>query len=239
MSSVSNIIADRMQVSRRQLDEIAHNLANSDTPGFKRMVSVANKRSAGEGGSQSAETEGGNGLMSSLDLSSGNLRHTDRPLDLAVEDAGGFFGVQTSDGLRFTAHGRFRLDGEGTLVDTHGHPVVGGGGEIRVPPDAESVVVRPSGEVLADGEGIGQIDVFRFEDPSELRPEGNNLLNTAGEEPDPDGSSSIVQGAVEESNVNPMRELVRMLSVSRSYEKGMQVTRNLGETKTKILDRLA
>ena len=243
MAVTAKTLAPRMGAARMSLNEIAQNLANVDTPGFKRYVSAFGTNS-GEAESP-ARIEPGRSAsqpavdrIRKMDLTPGELRHTGRRLDLAIEGATDFFGVRTPDGLRYTRHGRFRVNEEGLMVNPHGHALAADVGTLQLPPDTREVSIDASGNVTADGQRIGQITVYRFQNADAIRPVGQNLYLSGDPAPEPTRDATVLQGTLEESNVKAMHELVRLISASRSYENSSRMLRRLGSVKRQIVDKM-
>ncbi len=245
MATISQQLVRRMNSARTEMNDIAHNLSNADTPGFKRLMSTyqvqaESTESGGQGEANPKEVEYGLPRhIRRLDVQTGEMTHTGRQLDLALEEPNGFFAVRTPSGLRYTRHGRFRVNSDGTIVNPAGHPLASQQGEFRIPPDAQEVTVRSTGEILADGENIGNIPVYSFNDPGALEPDGGTLYAAGNREPEVTQSNSILQGMIEKSNVKPMNELVRLISTSRAYENSMRITKRLGDIKSSLIDRIA
>jgi flagellar basal-body rod protein FlgF len=200
------------------LDVAANNIANTSTAGYKAQrvtfgETLANTRSP------DAAFTGVTGMAS--DVSTGALRKSDNPLDLAVV-GDGYFAVNTPAGVRYTRAGDFRLDAEGRLVNGAGLIARGvGGSEIRVPPDATDVSVDREGQVMAAGESLGQLELVRFK-PEALVREGDNLYSAAGA-PAAGEPVEVASGALEGSNVNVVRGMVELVKVSRTYESLMRM----------------
>lgn len=242
MASVSQQLVRRMSSARTEMNDIAHNLSNANTPGFKRLMStyqVQTESGAGGGGPQKQVEYGRPLHIRRMDIQAGEMKHTGRQLDLAIEEPNGFFGVRTPGGLRYTRHGRFRVNSDGTIVNPAGHPLASQQGDIRVPPEAENITVRSTGEVLADGDRVGDIPIYSFADPGSLDLEGGTLYSSGGNEAEATQANSIMQGTIEKSNVKPMNELVRLMSTSRAYENSMRITKRLGDIKSSLINRIA
>lgn len=239
MAFTSAAMASRMSRARMNLQAVADNLANANTPGFKKTVSV---ESDGSGQGLSGSSDEGEALpqrLSQLDLSTGELRHTGRNLDLALKNSGEFFAVRTPDGLRYTRHGRFRVNSDGVIVNQQGHPLAAEGGDLRVPPGSHDVSVSSIGEVSAGGKQLGTIAVYETDSPGQLKREGQTLFRSEGGQLETSRDPSVRQGAVEEANVQPMRQLVKMMSASRSYENSTRILRRMGSLKRKMIDQMA
>lgn len=232
-------------VQERRLEMIANNLANLNTTGFKREIALFDAWVP----NGVAKTIGPQyGLLRGIatDFSSGPLRRTGAPLDIAIEGEG-FFVVQTPQGNRFTRDGHFTLDAEGRLVTQKGMPVLGTGGGITLP--AGSVSIDPEGRVSVRGTEVGAqpievdtLQVVRFEDPSRLRKVGDGLLSAGEIFPAGFPEARLLQGALEGSNVDPIQEMVSMIEVLRLYEaaqKAIQISDDLASKAANDLAKLA
>jgi flagellar basal body rod protein FlgG len=149
-----------------------------------------------------------------------------------------FFQVQREDGsFGYTRKGLFEMNGEGVLTDANGQPVLAaGGGEIVLPsPDIE---IAPDGNIWYQGEEIGQIAVFKFEDNSILqRDQGSMFVPENGIQPELHPTPQVSQGNLEGSNVNVMRSMAQMTSNLRTFEamqKALKIYSNMGSKASEI-----
>jgi flagellar basal-body rod protein FlgG len=230
-----------MIAQQRMIDVIANNLANVNTTGFKRSrtsfedvlyetlqgVRIVNYRASET--TNPIQVGKGVRLAAVLRLhSQGASETTQRPLDVAIE-GDGFFQVERPDGgIAYTRDGSFNLSDTGALVTNGGYLLEPG---IVVPLDATSVTISPSGTVSVMGEGstapmeIGRIELARFLNPTGLLSIGENqyLETAASGEPihgyaNEGGFGRLVQGALEASNVEIVREMTDMIAAQRAYE---------------------
>ncbi len=210
----------RVQWLRHEI--VANNLANVSTPGFKQddvdiVPTVAPL--PGFGGAMMlgpgpwADPQQ---IVPWTDFSQGRLRETGRSLDVALSGPG-FFEVETPRGVRYTRAGGFVLDAQGLLTTADGMPVLGQRGPIVLRSDR--VQISETGEVRADGQVVDSIRVVDFPLPTPLVKEGQGLFALTGDVSSqaPTGYR-IVQGALEESNVNAVGAMVRMIEILRTYE---------------------
>ena len=168
-----------------------------------------------------------------LNMKTGYFEETGGPLDVAISGEG-FFKVQTFDGIgngeAYTRAGNFIVDGDGNLVlGTFDGPIVDGGLSFPAGYDQRSLTIQGDGTitVIVDGEPqeVGQMELHRFVNPHGLRQEGGNLFTkteASGEPlsgmPGEAGYGTLVQGYLEASNVDPVRELVSMIRTQRNFE---------------------
>ncbi|WP_136683454.1 flagellar hook-basal body complex protein [Falsirhodobacter xinxiangensis] len=200
----------------KEMQVTAHNIANISTTGFRREGVIFAEHVK--------RTEGGESLSMAhasarhMDLSQAGITTTGAAFDFAIQGEG-FFAVQTPDGERLTRAGSFTPSDAGELVNADGHLLLDiGGAPIFVPPDAGQVAVAQDGTVSANGQPIGQIGLFQPVDPLDLRHQGGTLFATQATEPVE--GAVIFQGSLEESNVQPVAEIARMIEVQRAYELG-------------------
>lgn len=215
-------------------DAVANNLANVNTPGYKRDVavtaafpSVLLRRLAGPafggylGWGRGGPVLGRVGLGAAVAgtipvLEPGQMRATGVDTDLAIE-GDGWFRVETARGERYTRQGNLRRDAEGRLVTAAGDPILGEAGPITVGPG--TFEVDAGGGVWVDGEKVGRLSLVRL-DAAALEREGAGLYRLADGAPPPEPASgaTVRQGYLEGANVDLVGTMVEMLAVFRAYE---------------------
>ena len=212
MDAVLASVLGSMQVDMARMDRVAMNIANTQTPGYKRELVAAT--------SFSARVEAA-ALTVHTDPRPGTLKATGQPLDFALAGPG-WFEVATPQGSAYTRQGNFRLDASGRLVTQQGHPVMGVGGEIVLPSGTPSV--DANGRLFVSGErqeasAIGRFKVVQFPSGTAMQRLGGGLVAMQGAPaPVPEGSSLVQQGFLENSNVSHMHEMVTLLSTVRHLE---------------------
>lgn len=227
MDSPSYVALSRLTGLRRQMDVIANNMANVNTPGFQRenlifkefLKDTADPAAGGLG--QLSLTQD---FATVRDLSEGALVATENPLDLAIRGKG-YFVVATDDGERYTRRGTFSLDEQGRLVTRSGLPVIGENGDFIVfPPETSDIQINSDGTVtLRDAndplaeEVIGRIQVVEFEDEFALQREAYGLLSADEEAPMAAANTEVLQGVIEQSNVNGILEMTNMIQTLQNY----------------------
>jgi flagellar basal-body rod protein FlgG len=246
-----------MEAQQTQLDNIAHNLANVGTNGFKRGHVVfedliyQNLRQAGAASSD--QTQLPTGLQMGLGVrpvstsrifTQGNLQQTSNNLDLAIKGQG-FFQIQQPDGTTaYTRDGAFQVDANGQLVTNNGYLVQPG---ITIPANAQSVSIAPDGTVTvalpgqATPQQVGQITLASFVNPAGLESKGMNLYTETAASgapqagaPGANGLGLLQAGFVETSNVNVVEELIAMIQTQRAYELNSKAI----QTSDQMLQRL-
>ncbi|MBN2314592.1 MAG: flagellar hook basal-body protein [Sedimentisphaerales bacterium] len=233
MASVTEQISSSIDTLTRELDIIAHNLANASTVGYKRRCNAFSKTLEQQLGSSS----GNNDSDSSLDFSQGNTVETGRPLDLALY-GDGFFVLETPDGPLYTRNGVLHVNQNNQIVDSMGRIVAGQSGPIVIPNNVgtSQLSISSNGTISANGMDIGTLNLVTFEDESMLVPIGESCYRMSEEGTKPTTAENIVvkQGYQEASNVKIIDELVGMILVSRLYEANIKTISALKETSSSL-----
>jgi len=222
-------------VMEKRMEAISNNIANADTVGFKRDTPVFSakrpilSKAYSIGGAE--DPTGGKSLLPIpyfpvldevvTDFAQGIMKVTDNALDIGI-DGKGFFQVQTPSGVKYTRNGSFRLNNEGQVVTQSGYPVLGEGGVITLP--SGKITIDEEGRISVKGEGVGpfvQVDLLALvtvDDLSKMKKVGDNLFELVNGNATLAPEVRVRQGVLEGSNVNPMIEMVAMISAVRHYE---------------------
>jgi flagellar basal-body rod protein FlgG len=241
--------ASGMSAQQMNVDNIAHNLANANTSGFKmrrtQFQDLLYQNVVQPGASAGAQTVVPSGLQLGLGtrpvsneivLSQGNFQQTDNPFDLVIEGRG-FFQVRRPSGdLAYTRCGQFHLDRDGNIVTADGDPLEP---QITIPPDAQSVTIAADGTVsfMQPGQTAaqlgGQIQLANFTNPAGLNSIGRNLYTptdasgdaTVGNPGGQEGIGTLMQGYIEGSNVSVVEEFINLIVSQRAYEANSKVVK--------------
>lgn len=202
-------------VQMRRLEMVTQDLANLNTSGYKGQRLAFTEFLARA--SQSRERPGGMVAMGDqrIDFSQGELKQTGNPFDLAIEGEG-FFVIDTPQGVRYTRQGAFTLSSEGTVVTPLGEALLGEGGPIRVA--GNKIQVAADGTVVSEQGQVGRVQVVRFADPQRLVREGRSLFQGRDGEAQAASNFRVLQGNLEQSNVNPIEAMVALISTQRQFE---------------------
>ena len=207
-------LAAKMQA----LDLAANNLANISTTGFRgqnaTFQSVLAGARARASGTQPVNEFGMLGTPS-LNLAQGNLESTGNPLDVAIQGPG-FFAVQSSDGVRYTRNGSFRVSATGQLLSASGDPVLGEQGPLQL--ENGSVTISGDGTISINGALAGKLRVVEFPPATSITNAGGSYYSAPQAAAKPASESRIEQGKLESSNVNPVAEAVELISIQRNAE---------------------
>jgi flagellar basal-body rod protein FlgF len=240
MDNTTFVGLSRQMTLRRELDIVANNIANADTAGFKvesLMVQTEQRRPA-------KDAQAPHAVRFVLDHSvardfrQGEMRKTDNPLDVALNGEG-FLTVGSEAGERYTRDGRLSMDAAGRLVTRAGDPVLGeGGAEIVLRPAGGPVSIAQDGTVSQGAAAVGRITVVRFENLSALSKEGSGLYAADGAEPLPASDVQLHQGMVEGSNARPVLEVVKLIELSRAYDRVSRIIDQSQDLSRRAVERL-
>ena len=241
MDIASNVATSRLVAQQRALDVVADNLANANTPGFKtervQFSDWLSKQSSGTtppGGSPIAYTQD---RATWREQQAGTISHTGNPFDVAVT-GDGYFTVNTPRGPRLTRDGRFGLLPSGTIADTAGDAVLDSNGQpIVLAPTDTSITIAGDGTVSSQNGQVGKIGVVQPTNPRVLSAEGNTLF-LSGSTTTPVASPALEQGAMEESNVQPVLEMTRMMDGQRQFEFLAQFVQAESDRQQNSIDKL-
>jgi len=224
METPSYVALSRQSALVRQMDTVANNLANVATPGFKSEMEIFTTvpiRSQVRGAPQKLAYV--QDFATARDFTAGPMNATGNDLDIAIQ-GNGFFVVQTPNGPRYTRFGHFQLNAAGQVVTKQGYPVLANGAPLQIDPDDGPVQISGDGSVSADrtqggnAQAVyGKLDVVDFANKDALKPE-EGVMFTTDAPPIPVAQPAIVQRMLEQSNVQPVKELTTMITVQRSYE---------------------
>ena len=201
-----------------ELQVVANNIANANTTGFK-AEGVMFSEFVADLGPETDSLSMAAARIKLTDRTQGTLTQTGGAFDLAIE-GDGYFLVETPDGQRLTRAGSFTPNQNGELVTMDGNRVLdAGGAPVFVPTGAGAVGIAADGTISAGGTAVGQIGLVIPTDPQEMRRQTGTLFEAAaGFGPAP--QARVLQGFVEDSNVNPISQISRMIEVQRAYEMG-------------------
>jgi flagellar basal-body rod protein FlgF len=225
----------------RRMQVFANNMANVNTAGFKqdeqafkaifpryeaviptggRSIGLAQQTMARPFGPTERAFVAPHQIKTTFEV--GRVRLTGNPLDIAIQGRG-FFEVETSQGLRYTRNGMLSLDRDRRLVTGLGHPVMGTNGEIKIPPG--KLDISAQGEIRVDEKPVGKIKVMEF--PDEDMPQKSSDGLFFSEEGAVSKNPQIQVGHIEESNVNSIGEMVKMIQGMRNYESTQKLIQTL------------
>lgn len=225
----------RQAALRRQMDVVANNLANVNTPAYRAERMVFNEFLI-----QPSQDRTGYSYVQDVgqyrSTENGPITPTGNNLDVALNGEG-YFVVDTPLGERYTRHGRFQLDANGFIVTTEGHQVLSDAGPMQVPPQSTSIEINGDGSVGTDVGPLGKLQLVKFDDDQEPQ-RGANGLYTTEQDPQPATEVQAVQGSLEQSNVVGVLEITRMIQVSNSHNSLRKMLQNEDERNRTMIRRL-
>ncbi len=203
-----------------QLEAISNNLANANTTAHKSdrrlFRTTLNNRLLQGGPFGTPVTLPPELYYLQTDFAQGPLEKSDNPLDIAISGRG-FFVIETENGNCYTRDGNFKLNEDNELVTKLGYRVLGESNPIQV--TGGEVVVRDTGEVIVDGSVVDRLQVVDFEEPYNLRRNGYGYFVPEDNAPgQPVEDIRLMQGYIEGSNVNVIKEMVEMIELNRVYD---------------------
>lgn len=233
-----------MQAQEAKLEQIAHDLANMNTNGFKRgrtefqdLLYQTIKDPGGAPGQNQAPVgiQVGSGAKVAAQYAvheQGPVKITNGLLDLMI-NGDGFFAVQKPNGqVEYTRDGSFKFDSQGRVVTSNGYPLIPA---LQIPTGTTGVTITPQGEVrVLDAQGqdsaLGQIQIVNFLNPGAMRRTGENLYAPTSASgapvqgvPGENGLGALQQGALEASNVKPTESIMDMITTQRTYESNARI----------------
>ena len=239
--------ASGMKAQEMNLDNIANNLANANTVGFKtrraQFQDLMYQTVLAPGSAAGQQTIVPTGLQLGLGtrassneivFTQGSPTETDNPLDMVIQGKG-FFQVRMPSGeLAYSRAGQFHLDKDGAIVTSDGNALEP---QITLPADSQAVVIAPDGTVTytlpnqSAAQQAGQIQLANFQNPAGLNSLGRDLYSptdasgdaTVGTPGGPEGLGSLLQGYTEQSNVSIVDEFIGMIQAQRGYEANSKV----------------
>ena len=222
---------------QRRLDTIADNVANASTVGFRATGIRFQDVVSGTGQKSVSFASSGNTYLSAAN---GALTQTNNPFDFAIQgDA--WFALETPGGTIMTRDGRFSMNENGELMSIEGYPVLdAGGAPIQLDPRGGPPVAGADGSLRQNDSLAGAIGLYQF-DPGEnfVRYGNSGIVPTRAPEPVTDRIDvGVAQGFVEESNVNPVLEMTRLIQVQRAFEDVAALVRKTGSSTEEAIKTL-
>lgn len=214
-----------MRVAEKRVDAVTANLANVDTPAFKRQGVATQVFEVRRGKSKTQEL----GTNNRVDFSQGVLERRNDPWSLALEGEG-FFAVETPQGEAYTRCGLFHVDDRGELMAQDGSPVAWVGQRGRVQPNGDAITVDATGKVRQGSAELGQLRIVDFANKQALTLDEAGNFHTRPGQAERASEAVVHQGAVERSNAQSVDEMVALIKAQRSYEAGASILRSIDQS---------
>lgn len=239
MENAGYIALSRQVSVSRSIDTIANNIANISTTGFKGQEVLFDEFLQENKVQKNNSYEMVNDFGQFMDLKDGALLETGNPFDLALRGEG-FFKVDTPAGERYTRNGEFQLNAAGELVTDAGYPVVSAdNGPIVVPAGTSEITITKDGSVFAGENVLGKVGSFGFENTQELIQVGNNMFRYDGQQVAEAQDTTIVQGALEKSNITPIMEITKLIKLSREYQASQKIIQGEHDRQRNAIAKIA
>lgn len=242
MENIGTIALSALSAMRNQMANLANNMANADTDGFKTEHLMFDDYIVKTRGGESGLNEKiafVSDVASFRDISKGPLIATGNDFDLAIAEQG-YFVIEGPDGNRYTANGKLALNEEGELITSNGAYVLDEENKvIEIDPSATGIDVSRDGTISVNGEQVAKLQVVQFDNPQLLERVANGVYKAppsvvpqALENPD------IIQGSIESSNVQSILQMTEMIEVHRAYERTSKMMSQDHDRQLKAVDIL-
>jgi len=220
-------------LKNRNLDVFAQNIANANTSGYKKermsfkdfIIPVDNRTDFTKDGRVMADLS-----QNITDFTNGAISHTGNSLDLSINGEG-FFTLE--DG-RYTRNGSFMIDSDGYIVTGSGVKVLGEGGPIAV--QGDSIDISSSGDVIVDEIAVGKLKIVDFPDKGVLKKLSGSMFTS--EETGATVDARVSQGFLEESNVNVIQEMIKLITSQREFESYQKMIHAFDEASSKTINEM-
>jgi len=220
-----------VRANERRMEVIASNLANIDTPAFKRR----SLRSFSVALGKEANAQQQVATAQRTDFSQGVLEPTGNPLDLALLGEG-FFAIDSPDGEVYSRRGSFLTDESGSLITDDGFPVAWRGARGRIDPVGVPITIDTSGNVRQGPQTLGQLKIVGFDDPERLQPGSDGYYHARPQLQRHASAAEVHQFTRERSNVSSISELVALISTQRSFESATKLMQMLDESYRQLIN---
>ena len=213
------VTLSKQVATERQLDMIANNLANSSTTGYKAGSMLFSEYMMKD--AHNTKTSYAMDYGTGRNTEQGPLESTGNPFDLAIQGKG-YFAVQTPQGERYTRAGNFSINSNGDLTTMDGYQVLDNTGQpINFQPNDNKITVYANGKIEVDGNDRGTVGVYGFTNENSMKYVSGNLFSST-ETPTPIEDTKITQGMLEQSNVQPILEITKLINTQRNFTNGAQ-----------------
>jgi len=242
MDLTTDIVLSRLTAQSRALDVTAGNIANASTPGYRAervqftdWLAPQSGTSIPNGDRKLAFTQD---RATYRDRAEGTLTQTGNPLDLGLS-GDGYFTVATAAGTRLTRAGRFTLQSDGSITDANGNALLdSNNAPLKIAAGDTKLTVTADGSLSSQNGPIGRIAVVSPSDPNRLTAEGGRLFR-ADVPTNTVARPKIIQGVVEDSNVQPITELADMITLQRGFQMATQFISAETQRQQDAIDKIA
>lgn len=236
MENASIAVLSSQSAIMRQLDIAANNIANMATPAYKKQKLLFREYLL-QNTPEAEPIRVSMDYATTLDLTQGALTRTGNPLDIALEGKG-FFSVQGKNGKLYSRAGSLALNETRELVDMSGAPVLDGSGQpITIPTEETDLHISGDGTISGSSGTIASIGLFEFLNEELITPVGSTHYKSQIP-PEAATDTKVVQGAVENSNIEPITEMAAILNMQRQYQDNQKIIETTHDLSLKAISRI-
>lgn len=246
MDNTTYIALSRQQALWNQLEVVSNNLANVNTTGFKGtdvLFTQYIERVKQDDRTFADKVAFTHDFGLVRNLSQGAFNFTGNTFDLSIQGNGYFATQNQGEPIRYTRAGSFTVNADGQLTTQEGRPVLNVNNQpITIPTDTGEILVQGDGSIIdqATSESLGQIKVVRFDNERLLKQvDGTSFTAAPGQQEQPVANPKVAQGVLEDSNVNGISEMTRLIALNRTYHDVTRMVENEHERKRKAADTFA
>lgn len=236
MENVSYIGLSQQMALHRLMEVTANNMANMNTPGFKSQNILFKEylNKPQENGERISQVED---VGTYRDLAQGTLSQTANKLDFAIQGEG-YFTIQTANGTKYTRDGSFRLNERREIVTQAGDQVMGDGGALVLPEGSVYISGVENGTISTEKGTVGKLKIVTFDNPQMVVPVGGNLYDGSKAREQAIDNPKVAQGMLENSNVQPILEMNKMIEILRLYQSAQNMLMTDHERQRGAIQRL-
>ena len=232
MDNTSYVALSVQTALQRQMEIVAHNIANVQTGAFKSEKPIFVEILDANGDIAFVEDYG-----VVRNMSAGHLSVTGNQLDVAIQ-GDGFLAVEVNGEIQYTRNGHMQLNADRELITSTGYPVMDvDSRKIQIPLGDKDLTIGPDGTLSGTAGPIARIEMVTFPNPLALQRAADSLY-IANEVPIDAVDASMIQGALEESNVKPIVEFTDMITVLRAFQANIQLIQTDHELTLEAIDKL-
>jgi flagellar basal-body rod protein FlgG len=233
--------SESMSILQNKIDNTSHNMANSNTSGFKRSIMVTQALVEHQRNDENLlhQDESQDTVGNYVQWDQGSLVQTENPFDMALEGEG-FFEVETPDGVMLTRNGAFTLNSMGELVTLEGNHVLDSGGG-RITLESNQLNISEAGHISVNSKDVNQLGIVKINNKEALLRKGNNLFEVMpGQDPQMERQyqAKVKQGFIESSNVNIVDSMVEMIRFQRQFESNQKSVHSIDSTLEKAVNEI-
>lgn len=237
MENTGYIALSRQIALERKMDIVSNNIANMSTSGYQSQHMMFSEEISRADRNEPISMVMDYGTY--RNLTAGPITTTGNDLDVAL-NGNGFLVVQGVDGEeKYSRNGSFQLNELRELVNSSGLRIIDEGGKpIEIPEGQTQIKISSSGAVSTEDGEVGQLKLVRFDNPQDMELIGGSLFETT-QQALPDETTQVMQGMIEQSNVNPIIEMTNMIEINRSYQTTARLLQNEHDRQRDAIRKLA